>query len=272
MHRHLHECASTNDVARQWASDASDPAPEWAVVTADFQTAGRGRRGRTWQSKGGENLLMSVVVRPNYPIEQGWRLGFVAAVAVAEALEEFGVATALKWPNDVLIDGRKVSGILVETVASFSLGWTGIIGVGVNVNQLHFAIDEGVSAGAVASGVVGDISRFEWEPTSLALARRDGVLVADVREAVLRRLQAVELMNRTIGFSAVAAAWRAKMAVGLSIRRRFAQQSGTALESGVEERGIQTSLLDDGAIVVRLPDGTFAHWRTVDREEPSNGV
>jgi BirA family biotin operon repressor/biotin-[acetyl-CoA-carboxylase] ligase len=233
----------------------SQPAPEWAFVTAECQTAGRGRRGRSWLSTGGENLLMSVVLRPPYPIDQGWRLGFVAAVAVAEALDQFGVITALKWPNDVLIAGRKASGILVETLVESGRGWIAVVGIGVNVNQRDF----GTESGAPSGDGVGRGHHFEWEPTSLALARRMDVSVSEVRDAVHSCLQATELLNRTAGFSGVAAAWRARMAAGLQIRRG-------------DERGIQSALVDDGSVRVLLPDGTFALWRTVDREEPCNGV
>src|SRR4051812_9052561 len=79
--RHYAVCGSTNDIAREWAQDVSDPAPDGAVVTADYQTRGRGRRGRTWSAEPGENLLMTVVCRTE-SIEWLWAAAAVAAAAV----------------------------------------------------------------------------------------------------------------------------------------------------------------------------------------------
>src|SRR5580704_5121827 len=116
--RHYEVCTSTSDLAREWAASTSDAAPDGAVVAADYQTAGRGRRGRIWQSEPGDNVLMSVVLRPPYDLSVAWRLAFVAAVGTAEALDAFGVTSTLKWPNDILVEGRKCGGILVETVGT----------------------------------------------------------------------------------------------------------------------------------------------------------
>ena len=233
---HLTECTSTSDIARDWARDPANPAADGAVVTADFQTAGRGRRGRSWQSGAGENLLMSVVLRPPYPVTDAWHLAFVAALAVSDAVGEFGPAPELKWPNDILIDGRKVSGILVETVVDPS-GWAAIVGVGVNVNQAAF----------------DDAAAFDVRPVSLRMATGAEVGVDAVEEAVHRRLMAREAEHRQEGFLAVVAAWRSRMAPGFEIR------SGAF-------HGTQTHLMDNGEIEVRLPDGTFTRWGTVDGE------
>jgi biotin-(acetyl-CoA carboxylase) ligase len=115
--RHYTDCDSTNDLARTWACDSNDPAPYGAIVTADFQTKGRGRRGRTWRAAAGESILMSVVwdVPEGAPVS---RLGLVAAVAVRDALAAVADDVKIKWPNDVLVGGGKAAGILVEAFAS----------------------------------------------------------------------------------------------------------------------------------------------------------
>ena len=116
---HLARTSSTNDRARELAGAG---APHGAIVTASAQTAGRGRQGRTWSAPAGHSLLLSVVLRDPPPL-----LPLAAAVAVAECC---GDGAAIKWPNDVLVDGRKVSGMLVE--GRPQEGWA-VLGIGVNV-------------------------------------------------------------------------------------------------------------------------------------------
>ena len=119
-HLHLRRTASTNDRARELALAG---APHGTLVTAEEQSAGRGRQGRRWSAPAGRALLMSVVLRgapsPLLPL--------VAAVAVAEVC---GPDARIKWPNDVLIDGRKVAGILAE--GRPQEGWA-VLGIGLNV-------------------------------------------------------------------------------------------------------------------------------------------
>jgi BirA family biotin operon repressor/biotin-[acetyl-CoA-carboxylase] ligase len=125
--RHCRRCASTNDVARELAAAG---APHGTVVTADEQTAGRGRQGRSWTAPPGKALLFSGILRPLHPGHA--LLPLAAPLAVAEASEAIArVRCAIKWPNDVWIDERKCAGILIE--ARPSDGWA-VIGVGLNVS------------------------------------------------------------------------------------------------------------------------------------------
>lgn len=124
--------SSTSDEARRRAREG---APEGTVVTARVQTAGRGRQGRRWVSAPG-NLYASVVLRPEAPVARAAQLGFAASLAVADALEPFApsAAVALKWPNDVLLGGRKVAGILLESEGGAAAGVHFVVlGVGVNL-------------------------------------------------------------------------------------------------------------------------------------------
>jgi BirA family biotin operon repressor/biotin-[acetyl-CoA-carboxylase] ligase len=116
---HLRATTSTNDRARELAAAG---APHGTLVTAAAQSAGRGRQGRTWSAPPGRALLMSLVLRGAPPL-----LPLAGAVAVAEAA---GDAARIKWPNDVLLDGRKLAGILAE--ARPQEGWA-VLGIGVNV-------------------------------------------------------------------------------------------------------------------------------------------
>lgn len=123
---------STNDEARTLANEG---ASDGTVVWAREQTAGRGRRGRDWTSPVG-NLYTSTILRPGRPAGEAAQLSLVAAVALAEALDAILPAKAeiaCKWPNDVLVDGSKVAGILLESQGSGAqLSWI-VIGCGVNV-------------------------------------------------------------------------------------------------------------------------------------------
>ncbi len=114
-------------------------AEEGAVVIAEHQTAGRGRLGRSWESTPGANLLFSVLLRPTVKKEQAGFLTFYAAVAVARAVEAVtGSTTECKWPNDVLLNGKKCCGILLENSLQGDTLHYSIIGIGLNVNQERF--------------------------------------------------------------------------------------------------------------------------------------
>lgn len=124
---HRRSLDSTNDLARELAAGG---APQGTVVTAEEQVAGRGRQGRSWTAPAGKALLYSAIVRP---LEQRHLvLPLAAPLAVAEAAEEVAdVSCAIKWPNDVWIEGRKCAGVLIE--ARPQDGWA-VIGVGLNVS------------------------------------------------------------------------------------------------------------------------------------------
>jgi BirA family biotin operon repressor/biotin-[acetyl-CoA-carboxylase] ligase len=123
---------STNDDAGVLARDG---APEGTVVLADAQTAGRGRLGRDWVSRPRLNLYASLLLRPKIAPADAPQLSLVAGVAVAHALERVGLEPGIKWPNDVLIDGRKVCGVLTEIEAEADMVGSVVVGIGVNLNS-----------------------------------------------------------------------------------------------------------------------------------------
>ncbi len=236
--RHVAQCGSTNDLAREWARDPDDPAPSGALVTADFQTRGRGQRGRQWQAGWGQSALMSFVCRLP-PDAQAGQLGLVVALAVADALASVaGLDPRLKWPNDILADGRKVAGVLVEIApAAVDGGGAGVavLGVGINVNQERFVGAEG----------------FVYPPTSLRLATGRTYEVERVVAAVALALMQRERDWRRDGFAFILEECRKRLAVGATVRRG-------------DLRGELVGLAPTGAAQVRLPGGTFAEWHTVD--------
>jgi len=123
---------STNRVAMELAQGG---APEGTVVLADRQTAGRGRLQRSWQSPPGCNLYLSVILRPAIPPHDAAQITLLAGVAVAEAISAVcPERVGIKWPNDLLIGGRKVCGILTEAKMAMGRIDSVIVGVGLNVN------------------------------------------------------------------------------------------------------------------------------------------
>jgi len=130
--RYYDQIGSTNDVALAWAAEG---AADLALVVADEQTAGRGRLERKWITLSGTALAFSLVLRP--AVEEAESIALfsaLGALAVASMLEEkYGLAPEIKWPNDVLVRGRKVCGILAETVWLGSRAESVVLGIGLNV-------------------------------------------------------------------------------------------------------------------------------------------
>ena len=128
------EIDSTNTEARHLAEAG---ATEGLVVVADRQSAGRGRLGRRWESPSGVNLYCSILLRPDIPLHQASQLTFLSAVAVAETLNHVcGLSAQVKWPNDILVNGAKISGLLNEMNAETEQIHFVILGIGINLNML----------------------------------------------------------------------------------------------------------------------------------------
>jgi len=212
---------STFDVARDLARDG---APDGTMVWALEQTGGRGRRGRAWFSPPG-NLYTSTILRPGKPIAEAMTLTFVASLAAADTAAATPGVTGdirVKWPNDVLIDGRKFVGILLETE-----GDALIVGVGINV--LHHPDDA------------------ERPATSLAEA---GAVTPDVSTTLERWVAALAARHESWkidGFAPTRAAWAAR-AVGMG--REILVRGPTW-----ERRGVFAGLDTDGVLLLEPLDG-----------------
>ncbi len=133
------EVGSTNDVAFKLAAKGS---PEGAVVVADSQTEGRGRLRRRWVSPPGMNLYISIVLRPEIPTHSASLLTLITSIALSETIEKYGVDSRIKWPNDLLINGRKFAGILNEMQPRGEAVDFIVMGVGVNLNMSRRIIQE----------------------------------------------------------------------------------------------------------------------------------
>ena len=159
---HVAECEST----QQLLIGRSSELPEGAIATADHQTAGRGRLGRSWEDTPGLSLLCSVLLRPP-ATRPAPELSLVAAAATAETVEQqTGRPAQIKWPNDVILAGRKVAGILAEM-----RGDAIVVGIGINVNQtLDQLPPDTRTAAASLTSVTG--RRYEVESVLATLLER----------------------------------------------------------------------------------------------------
>ena len=165
--QHYPALGSTNDHLKQMTA-----APEFTCVTADEQTAGRGRRDRTWHSAPGDGLYLSVLLRPLLAPERIPLLSLMCAVAVSEAIARYNVAgTDIKWPNDVLVNERKLSGILIEGIAGADTPRI-IAGIGVNLNHRDFPAELAQTATSLALECGRQIDAAEFRDRLLiSLAR-----------------------------------------------------------------------------------------------------
>jgi BirA family biotin operon repressor/biotin-[acetyl-CoA-carboxylase] ligase len=144
---------STNATAAELARGG---APEWTVVAAAHQTAGRGRLGRAWSDRSGAALLVSIVLRPDLPASDAGAVGLLAGAALAgSAAEVADAATGCKWPNDVLVAGRKAAGILVEGAVVGERPEHLVLGIGVNLGEPPVP-----EAGAVQTGAAELLAGF----------------------------------------------------------------------------------------------------------------
>lgn len=139
--RHLASCVSTSDEARAWAEQG---APSGAVVTADHQTGGRGQKGRVWHAPVSvaeevNNLYYSVVLRPPWSLHEAPPLTLGVGVALCDVVRRWEPRAELKWPNDILVDGKKLAGVLTEARASGSQLAYAIVGIGCNLGEQEFA-------------------------------------------------------------------------------------------------------------------------------------
>jgi BirA family biotin operon repressor/biotin-[acetyl-CoA-carboxylase] ligase len=217
---------SSNDEAKRLARDG---APDWTVVWTREQFAGRGRRGRQWVDVPG-NLFVSIVLRPDCTPAVAAQLGFVAALAVGEAIGSLVPRDAelrYKWPNDVLLNRRKVAGILLEseTNEAGTLDWL-VAGIGINVT--------------------GHPPETAYPTTSLREAGSDAD-AADTLEAFVQRFFAWVGRWLAEGFAPVREAWlRSVASLGDSITARLERDEVAGRFVGID---------DDGALLIETSAG-----------------
>jgi BirA family biotin operon repressor/biotin-[acetyl-CoA-carboxylase] ligase len=145
------ECHSTNSLASELASQSM--LSEGTVVITSNQTAGRGQRGNTWATAAGLNLTFSILLKPTFiPLNNQFYLTIITSLAIADYLKEQSVATVkIKWPNDILVNKKKIGGILIENSIQKETIQQSIVGIGLNINQKNFTIPTATSLNSVAN-------------------------------------------------------------------------------------------------------------------------
>ncbi len=221
------EIDSTNAEARRRA-EAGETGPLW--LTAAVQTAGRGRRGRVWETVTGNLAATYLFTTPKLPAEAA-QVSFVAALAAWELASILGAKATLKWPNDLLLNARKAGGILVESGQAASGLWVAV-GIGINL--------------AVAPEPAPDAAIV---PTSFRAEGIEPPAPLDALPSLDRAFRNWLTMWNTDGFPAIAAAWTAR-AHGLG-------QACTARLPAETVVGTAEGLDPDGALRLRLADGTI---------------
>lgn len=226
---YLAETDSTNVRALELAEQG---AVEGTVVLTDSQSAGRGRLGRRWASPAGVNLYTSIILRPRLLPTQAAQLTFLSAVAVARAIETVTeVKVNVKWPNDILLEGRKVAGLLNELSAEMEGIHHVVLGIGVNLNMTEDQFPDDL----------------RYPATSLLLHTGNTVCRLAFAQELYRQLDELYHLFNTRGFVPIRLAWEALFdLVGRTVRVDCSGQIFT---------GVVAGLAEDGALLLDLPGG-----------------
>ena len=223
------ETDSTNEVAFRLAEEGAE---EGTVVLAEAQRRGKGRLGRHWESPPGVNLYCSVILRPPILPHRASQLTFLSAVAVARAVAATTpLVPAIKWPNDVLVGGRKVAGLLNEMSAETEKVNFIVLGIGININmeRSQFPPDLRHPASSLAIEAGGPVSRVA------------------VTRALLAALDVLYDSYLSAGYGPVRNEWLARSAMaGRRVRVSFQESEVSGEVEGID---------DDGALLMRCDDG-----------------
>jgi len=214
--------ASTNAVLRTLAANG---ASDGTVVIADEQTEGRGRHGKPWFSPPGVNLYLSALFRPNITTRSAGGFSFVGSLALCDAIGGEGLEATIKWPNDVLVEGKKVAGVLAECATVETHIDYVMLGFGVNLNVTHKTLMTELGPSGHFAGSLADLAGREIDRNAFAAA-------------LLNHLFRWVATYRTDGPTAVVAAWRDRDI--LTGRRVEVRGEGSSYEGrvlGVDTQG-----------------------------------
>lgn len=230
---------STQDLARAWAVE-DPPAPAGAVVVTEYQATGRGRQGRAWVSPPGKSIMFSVILRPQVQPEHIPLLTIAAGVAVAESLAPLVSAVTLKWPNDVLLAGRKVCGILSEAT------WSGpdlvavATGIGLNVRT--------------------DFTNSGLEAVATSLEHVTGQSI-DRRTLLASLLEHLDRQAGEVGSAALLDAYSNWLG---TLGQRVTVTANPAGTQPDRFSGVAEAVSADGGLIVRLDSGEQRHILAAD--------
>lgn len=217
----------------------TEGAAEGTVVVADAQTAGKGRVGKPWFSPPGMNLHLSILLKPAIPATDAHFYTLIGSLAIVDALAFYKVTAQVKWPNDVLVNDKKIAGVLAELHTTNGQVESLIIGIGINVNVSRNSIDH--LYGDAAAGATSISEALGHFIDRNALAAR-----------VLENLERWHFQFLAQGKQTVVAEWQ---------RRSFLGRRVTIQEGGIRVEGVALNLDAEGCLVVTLDDGSTVHVR-----------
>jgi len=233
---HFAEVDSTNNYAKKIALEGSE---EGTLVTADYQTSGRGRLGRNWDSHDKKGVWMSLILRPDIPFEEIQTITLAASVAVVKALKEVAdIETGIKWPNDIIINGKKVCGILVEMNMEIDRINFLVLGIGLNVNQQPNDFPEEIRDKATSLRISIEQSLGLQKP----LKRSELIRV------ILLKFE--EIYDKVIcgAYEEIISEWeKYSLTLGKEVSMTYKDKQCTGIAEGITK---------DGKLIVRSGDGT----------------
>ena len=228
---HFETVDSTMPIAHR---EAQEGAADGTVIVAEEQTSGKGRLARPWMSTAGKGIWMSVILKPDIPPHKAPQFTLIAAVSVCRAIREVsGTDARIKWPNDLLINGRKVTGILTELQADPDRVQAIIIGVGINVNQQP-----------------GDFPE-ELRSIATSVGHEAGQKIDRARLAaeVLRRLGEYSRLYLKEGFPPIKRMWEEDaVTIGRRVKAVTMRETLTGTAVGITDDGVLELRLDDGTV------------------------
>jgi len=226
---------STNNYAKEIAQESCK---DGTVVVADTQTSGRGRLGRSWSSPRGKGIWMSVVLRPEIPPYDVQVITLAASVAIVQAIRDATcIQTQIKWPNDILLDGKKVCGILTEMNSEMDRINYLVLGIGINVNQLKEDFPEELWDTATSLRMYANHNKL-----SVTTYKR-----SDIIKNILHELEIVYKKVCTGNTGDILRQWKRYSAV-LGKKIRIIYKNG-------EVTGTARNVTNDGRLVVYCDDG-----------------
>lgn len=227
---HYDSVTSTNDLVKEYALKKEKAG---LVIIGEEQVKGRGRRGRTWESPKGTGIWMSILLRPDIPPKDGPKFTLLSAVAVTKAIREItGIEAKIKWPNDIIIDNKKVCGILTEMNAEIDYINYVIIGIGINVN-----------------GKKEDFPK-EVQDRAISLSQVKGQLVSrkDLVRSILKKIEDYYFQfTNVMDFTGILEEWKSLSCnLGKEVR---------ATIKGKEIIGLAIDINKDGSLLLKKNDG-----------------
>jgi BirA family transcriptional regulator, biotin operon repressor / biotin---[acetyl-CoA-carboxylase] ligase len=220
-----------------------DNVPEGTVIIAEEQLSGRGRMDRKWHSPKFTGIWMSLILRPNIPLTKAPQLTLLTAVSVVQAIEEMtDLIPEIKWPNDILINGKKVTGILTELQAEADRIHSIIIGIGMNVNQKKEDFPE----------------ELQEKASSLLIEKGDPVPRAQLIRSIFMNFEHLYLLYLEKGFFPIKLLWESyTVSIGKHIR-------ATTLTNTIEGKAL--GITDEGVLKIEDSNGVIHHVYSADIE------